>query len=260
METGEEMLDAARIILGEAPSHNTVQLIKTSAGEWAQRWVCISSARLPGPTRSLLWRIMHRRLPLLSQPWIANHYQRTPHCLLCEHQVRESYSHLFSDCVFATGMWRGIRPILDCFHVPAHPDFDLRPAQLIGDINGFDLGWIRTLGWGGDSPTSAQHLPAVPSYNTQRRLLRHAWTEIRGTVIRAIWLARCDVLHANVQSVHEAKNQAHFQIHSSLRALLYTKTVTPLAGAFKSISPVVDFFHLKTWGSLAPSLLLQHHR
>ena len=128
MESGEEMLEAARFILGEALPLKVVQLIKASDGEWAQRWVSCSSVRLPGPTRSLLWRLLHRRLPLLSQPWLANHYQRAPHCLLCAYQVRETYSHLFSECEFAAGIWNGMRPILDCFHFPAQPNFDLRPA------------------------------------------------------------------------------------------------------------------------------------
>ena len=61
---------------------------------------------------------------------------------------------------------------------------DLRPARLLGSTDPFDTAWMLNLQWPDDDQPRAADM---------KRMLLTMWTEIRGTVLHAIWRARCDM-------------------------------------------------------------------
>ena len=195
------------------------------------------------------------RAILLSAPWVESYYGLPSTCIMCGHEgCDESYSHLFSDCPFATAVWEAISPICDALHVHLPPGRDARPARLIGDIEQFDLGWIEALAWD-QGPA-----PKCPLAARCRALFRSLWTEVRGVVLHAIWRARCDVLHDTTATVAEARVQAIGRVRTTLTSLYYAKVPSPLKGALRSSSEVMLFFYLQTWGRARDLLLLPHHR
>ena len=160
--------------------------------------------------------------------WFESYYGLPPTCIMCGHAgCDESYSHLFSDCPFATSVWEAIAPICDALHVSLNPDIDARPARLVGDISQFDRGWITALPWDQGSA------PKCPPSARCQRLFRSLWTEVRGVVLHAIWRARCDILHESTPTVVEARVQAIGRVRSTLTALYYAKVPSPLKGALR---------------------------
>ena len=87
------------------------------------------------------------------------------------------------------------------------------------------------------------------------KLVSGTWTEIRAVVLKAIWDARCDLLHNNTTTRAEAIALALATVKSSLRVLAYQKLPSLLPGILKP-RPQGDLaFYKLTWGS-APGLAL----
>ena len=226
-------------------------LISTPQAIWRARWMSISRVQMSGPVRSFLFRLMHRRLPLLSAPWRANFYNRDSSCLMCSQQHPESYSHLFSECDLATRMWQEIQPITTCIQ-PTLDHHDPRPARLIGDISHADL--QRVLG---EWPQGA----AAPSPATSvvGDWMRDTWNEVRATVAYPIWIARCSVLAGSL-SRDEARDQAALQARHLLRTLTYGKIPSLMGGIPQpNISEARSTFNQLIWGKVAHLLLFQRH-
>ena len=247
------MLEAAQII-PDAACQELTNVLTVTDNEWMERWRILSSVRLSGPTRSFLWKLMHRTLPLLSLPWLAARYNRPSHCLLCPHRVPESYSHLFSTCQFATALWEAVEPVLTSLRIPPQHEFDPRPARLIGDLSQLDTTWISGLPWGEDvSPPKAER---------QIHYFRTMWTEVRGTVLKAIWDVRCKLMFGRLASRDEAHIRAHQQVQAGLCAIIfYTKVPTALTTGLQRIpTGRAQTFYDSTWGQLVPALVPQQHQ
>ena len=94
-----------------------------------------------------------------------------------------------------------------------------------------------------------------PPVDRFTKLVRGTWTEIRAVVLKAIWDARCDLLHNNTTTRAEAIALALATVKSSLRVLAYQKLPSLLPGILKP-RPQGDLaFYKLTWGS-APGLAL----
>ena len=171
-----------------------------------------------------MWRLAHRRLILLTQPWYADHHHKPPYCLLCQHQREETYSHLFSDCPLASHLWDSVHPLQQALRgVDAG---DQRPARLIGDLSQFDLSWRTAVDWPDNTPVASEARFAS--------LVREMWTEIRAVVLKTIWGGvRCDLLHGNLSINEEAGAHAFKRVQSSLRTLAYLKLPSLLPGAIR---------------------------
>ena len=98
----------------------------------------------------------------------------------------ETYTHLFSTCAFAEEVWEAVSPVLNALRFPMR-EFDRTPARLLGDLSQLDTEWMATLQWGGAEAEK-------PSRRKQLHYFRTMWTEIRSTVLKAIWDARCKFL------------------------------------------------------------------
>ena len=244
----EELREAARTHLAGGIPVEIKQILGVSTNEWRERWRILSTARVAGPTRSFMWRLMHRVLPLLNQPWLAAFYQRPPHCLLCPHRVVESYTHLFSTCSFAEGVWAAVAPVLNCLRFPPPGSFDPTPARLVGDLSHLDMKWLQDLPWGGGER-------GPPSEDKLLLYYRTIWTEVRSTVLKAIWDVRCAVLKGGMTTREEARSHAHQQIRTTLSSLIYSKMPTALGGGFISPSDREQIFYRATWGQLVSALV-----
>ena len=228
-----------------------LHIINTPSTEWEARWRSIRSARLAGPVRSFMWRLMHRRLLLLSSSWYANHLGLTQDCLLCGDSTPETLSHLFSDCAMARELWTSLQPMLTLLH--ADMGRDHRPARLVGDLSIFSLTWLQAHRW----PPGITSPPPTPLL---RQLVRQTWTAVRSVVLHAIWKARCDLLHGNLVTRDAAQRQAHTQVHAALRTLTYLHAPNLLCSIAKPPSTIQQEFTRLTWGKWADVLLLARHR
>ena len=117
---------------------SVLSLAESSGSSWMARWRSVGRLQLAGSIRSFLFKLQHRRLPLLSLRWLAEFYDRPQHCILCASDQPETYSHLFSDCELATRACSEIQPTSDVFQQhPSHDD--LRPARVLGDTDSFTI-------------------------------------------------------------------------------------------------------------------------
>ena len=233
---------------------DVTRLLHTAGGsEWSLRWQVISAIKLSRPIRSFLWRFTHRRLVLLGQAWSANHHQLLPHCILCEQQQKETYSHLFSDCPMATNLWNLVLPLQALLVEDADVGGDQRPARLLGDLSQFTRQWSSPNTW----PAGSQ----PPPLDRVTKMVREIWTEVRGIVLHATWVARCDLLHGSVASKEAAATQATARgVKSTLRTVAYRKLPSLLPGA-KHPPPgsKEQLFNTITWGAMPDPLLLPRH-
>jgi hypothetical protein len=79
-----------------------------SEGQWEKAWWHVHAAQLDGKLRSLMWRVLHRRLPLLSLQWYRDWLQRPACCALCSSGDVETTEHLFSSCATVAAVWRQV--------------------------------------------------------------------------------------------------------------------------------------------------------
>lgn len=173
--------------------------------EWCSRWSVVSSSRVTGRQRALLWRILHLNIPLLSAPWFREFHQRPPHCLLCSQGSDETLTHIFHECPRGRRMWALIRPIAFALGLR---HFESPKARLLGDCGTIGRAHL-------DEHHSAAHTPPV----TDQQLLgisRQLWTSLRAIIVEAIWKARCNTLHNSSLSPAMALTQASTRVHPLL--------------------------------------------
>ena len=233
------------------PPPQLITVLSTEAATWGERWRSINQVQLSGPIRSFLYRLTHRSLPLLTNPWLAQYYGRDPHCILCNQTAPETYSHLFSGCEVARSIWEQIEPITLLLLPLLTPQLDPRPARLVGDLSQADSSRILE-GW----PSGAQR---KPSHSQISHWTRTAWNEVRATVMHSIWVNRCSLL-AGAITKEVAIAQAKSRCDALLRALAYAKLPSTLKG-MRSAEPTPQRqYYFQTWGRVAHLLLLPRHR
>ena len=210
--TRDEMVLQIRSNPGAHPNLQ-LQLIEATDQVWESRWENISQLRVSGPIRAFLFKLTHRRLPLLSQPWIAGHYGRPNVCLLCSDNQPESYSHVFSDCRLATMLWTSVHGVTRT--LGGNTEMDQRPARLLGDLSNFSVSRIRQK-W-------LRSFPTNPPPGTAKviKWLERTWGEVRAVVLKSIWEARCDLLHNNVESRNAATALASSRLHQRISSIAY---------------------------------------
>ena len=160
-----------------------------STSEWEACWKRASGLRVSGSTRSLLWKILHRRLPLLRYDYIREFYGGcSEECLLCNIPHQESFVHLFNQCAATQAtIWSGVREVLLTLSLPTHHSFSL-PACLLGHIGLLPPTCLDGVVWG-------HRERDTPSPSTLQRLLGNTWGEVRGVAIQSTWLTRNSILH-----------------------------------------------------------------
>ena len=240
------------IRLSPLPSSQQLDSVLTAPqARWRARWLSISRVQLAGPVRSFLFKLMHRRLPLLSNPWLASFYNRDNKCMMCTSQAPETYSHLFSDCTLAAQMWKVIQPLATLLLPLLTPQLDPRPARLIGDIQEADVSRLLSA-W--------PPLPGVkPTSERISAWVRITWNEVRAAILYPIWITRCEVLAGSCPP-DTASQRALQQSQHLLRTLAYIKLPSLLPRTHHPpTSPHLSHYHHLTWGKVAHLLLLPHH-
>jgi hypothetical protein len=195
---------------------------------WAERWCGVHAAPMTGAARSLLWRMLHRRLPLLSNPLIASFHGRTDACVLCgDPAARETPMHLFCACPLASRMW----VLVDsAWREAGISDATSATSRLLGDVTA----------------------PGPPLHASAARV---AWTSLRAVVLDAIWRARCRVLHRNtaprtalIRVVRAAVHALRLLLWSFLPHLSPARLAPPRPSARSRVATVL-------WSRLRASLL-----
>lgn len=176
--------------------------------DWELVWKAISSANLASYARSLLWRIAHQRLPLLSQGWVQAHNGQDAMCLLCG-DAEETAAHLFFTCTHAQSLWNILTPLAAKLGIGNHTSLTSRLTGLLGS---FDSDRLRAL-----LPAGERAAPAAKI----RKVALRSWTEMRALVLPAIWQARCDILHGRSTSVTVSMRLAEGKVRAGLRYLVY---------------------------------------
>ena len=252
----DEMVAAAAARPGPHPRLQQ-QLLAATKHEWEKRWMEINRLQVAGPIRSFIFKLTHRRLHLLSQPWLAAHYGRQDRCLLCDTNHSETYSHVFSDCTFASNLWSSLNLLQDALKMDLTSD--PRPARLVGDLSIFSVQGII-------SSWRAQHPPPPPPPKTVKveKWLRRTWGEVRAMVLKSIWEARCDLLHHNTETQPAAAASALSKLRSRISALAYTRLPSTLVALrHERLAPPTvaeEGLNRLIWGRVAHQLLHPRHR
>lgn len=212
--------------------------------DWEQAWRAISSANLASYARSLLWRILHHRLPLLSQSWVRAGNGRATSCLLCGGPA-ETLVHLFCGCSRIQHLWGILAPLASKLGLRNRKLPSMQLTGLLGELNPRHL---RSL-----LPAALRH----SATEKLKKLCMQAWTEMRALVLAAIWQARIAVLHGYSPSAAAALRAAEGKVRSGLRNLVYLHL--PHLSPW-SLDPALDAKHMKTlsqhiWAKLAPTVL-----
>ena len=221
MISAHTMLEAAEANLGVVPDQLR-RVLEVTDGEWSERWETLQQCELSGPIRSFLFKLNHRRLPLFSVAWLQQHYGRS-HCILCQREEKETYSHLFSECEVAEQLWQAASPMIALLQIS--PTADMRPMRLVGDLSHAKLGNLGNH-WPNDQPR--------PTQDKLWRWTRVLWTEMRAAVLHPIWMARCALLAGDeITTREEAAQRASQQSTMLLRSLVYRKVPSLLEGALR---------------------------
>ena len=197
-----------------------------------------------------MFKLTHRRLALLNYPWLAAYYGRPNHCLLCSSNSPETYSHVFSDCTFATQLWSSLDAVTRA--LGGSTTSDQRPARLVGDLTTFSVERL-TRRW------AAAHHDPQPTPDKVVKWQRRAWGETRAMVLKCIWEARCDLLHNNVDSQTAAAAQASSRLQQRLLSAASPVCSSVLPASVLTTSTAEDKLNRITWGRVASSLLLERH-
>jgi hypothetical protein len=96
-----------------------------SEAEWQERWLALHKVPTSGRVRSFLWRLVHRRLPLLGYPHVAQHYNHDDICPLCSSD-RETAIHCFSDCDFTDHLWKPVEDVATGISIHLPPGLQSR--------------------------------------------------------------------------------------------------------------------------------------
>jgi hypothetical protein len=177
--------------------------------KWTECWKAVQAAQLPGTHRSTLWRMMHRQLPLLTLVWYRSRLQLPETCVLCNTGQLETVEHLFSSCPVVSARWWWLNEWLQSVGIDTPTSLRSRLAGGCPTLLPPDA---LAACWPSDSP-----LPPTPKL---QKWFAAAWTEVRGVVIHAVWIARCRVVHAEATRRRE-KEHIKVRINSDLRSLIY---------------------------------------
>jgi hypothetical protein len=182
---------------------------KMDETKWKDCWKAIQAAQLPGTHRSILWRMMHRQLPLLTLVWYRARLQLPETCVLCTTGQLETVEHLFNSCPVVSARWRWLNEWLQSVGIDTPTSLHSRLAGGCPTLLSADALVER---WPPDSP--------LPPTSKRQKWFAAAWTEVRGVVIHAVWIARCRVVHAEATR-RRAKEHIKVRINADLRSLIY---------------------------------------
>ena len=213
-----------------------------STSDWEACWKRASGLRVSGSTRSLLWKILHRRLPLLRYDYIRDFYGGcTEHCLLCNFPHQESYIHLFNQCaVTQATIWSAVREVLLVLSLPTYLSFSL-PACLLGHVGPQPPTCLDGIRWGSRERD-------VPSPSTLQRLLGNTWGEVRGVAIQSTWLTRNSILHTGPLLPPLLRSQLTYTFWSHLRSVAVGK-IRPPSDA--TVDTTTNTYNQRVWGLIS---------
>jgi hypothetical protein len=184
-------------------------LTPASHQEWSLTWkILAGSANLEGYTRSLVYRIMHRNLPVLSWRHLQRLYNRPATCLLCG-EADETLAHLFADCPASQRVWELIRPLASALGLLDFNELTTRVAGLLGGLDA-----VR---FNSGLPVAAQ-TAVTPKI---RKVALQSWTEMRSLVLAEVWRARLNVLKGRQTDPTVALRAAEHKVKARLRYLVY---------------------------------------
>ena len=152
--------------------------------QWPGLWQALSRAQISGQARTVMYKLMHMRLPLRTSTHIALWYNTTRDCTLCE-ETPETHSHLFYECVCVSAVWRCAYRLIRRLGLPEFADESASTA-LLGFLPPRPV--VPPLQWNTTDP---------PSKPALARWAAMTWAEVRGMAIHAIWSARNCILHEN---------------------------------------------------------------
>ena len=213
--------------------------------QWMSSWKRVSSGKVAGATRSLLWKLLHRRLPLLYYDYIRDFYMRTAQCLLCECGATESYHHLFSACYSVREtVWAATTQVLTALQLP-HTLASDAAAQLLGATVDLPTDALSNTVWPDDDP---------PTEETKSRLLGNTWGELRAVAIQSVWYARNKILHSGpLHPVQRTLLLKHlFWAH--LRKVAGGK-VRPPRDAY--VQPIVHAYNQSVWTKIGEVVIAE---
>jgi hypothetical protein len=177
--------------------------VNITAAQWEELWKTVHEAPVDGSARSTMWRVLHDCLPLLTDAWYRAPLGLPSTCIMCSTGAEETAQHLFSSCPAAEGIWHFVATAV-------------RNAGLEGtdQISCRLLGWPLTV----DQEMYDTRWPtrsSPPSIDQLEAWAASAWAAVRGSVIHAIWLSRCRVLHRKLN-----RNNAVYEIKGNMRTSL----------------------------------------
>ncbi len=190
-----------------------------------------------------MWRIMHRKLPLLRFTWYRQGTgNASGACILCSTGEIETEEHLFSKCPAAAAGWQVVN---NAMHGVGLQHTERTCSRLLGVIDAADLlpRWPNT--------------PRPPPTAQLSRWSAAAWAEIRGTVLYAVWAARCRAIHGTAADRQNATAGIRSAVKAGLRMLIYRhlpeKCKWPLPLNKKCGVVRTTFLHI-LWGTMANNI------
>ena len=224
----------------------TILLTPFSSSEWESSWKRASSLRVAGPTRSLLWKILHRRLPLLRYDYIRTFYGGcSEHCLLCNFPHEESYVHLFNQCsAVQSTIWEAVRDVLRVLQLSPFLSVSL-PACILGHVAQLPTDCVAGVVWG-------RRDSDFPSASTLQRLLGNTWGEVRGVAIQSTWLLRNSVLHEGAPPPPLLRAKLTHTFWSHLRRVTAGKLRPPRDARIDSTTTT---YNQRVWGLISTLIL-----
>jgi exonuclease III len=220
-------------------------LATASSQEWSITWkVLAGSANLEGYTRTLVYRIMHRNLPVLERKNVQKLHNRPATCLLCG-EAEETLTHLFADCRAIQRLWKLLRPLASALGMLDFVESTSRVAGLLGHLD--------TTRFNAGLPVAAQ-TAVTPKI---RKVALQSWTEMRSLVLVETWRARNDMLYRRQSYATVALRAAEHKVKARLRYLVYLHL--PYLSPW-SLEPDLEAKQEKkllhhVWAKLAPLIL-----
>ena len=205
-----------------------------SERDWSDAWLSVHKAPTSGKVRSFLWKLMHRRLPLLCYDHIALLYGRGDTCPLCS-LSSETAIHLLVECETADLLWQMADDLAEEMGCPLPSD---PRSRILGATPSESLcqALLSRLDIPADNPP--------PSTHTVNLWIRESWSALRGVTMAAIWNLRCSVLYrpTPLSVLIVAATSA---IRDGLKA---SKLVAQSSrSSYSSISPQKKAFLSATW-------------
>ncbi|XP_058742332.1 uncharacterized protein LOC131614798 [Vicia villosa] len=92
-------------------SAKTAYEFKRTKGDQKEWWRWIWSKSIPPSKSSLVWRLLHRKVPTDEQ-WRRRNFAMASKCVLCS-AAEETDQHLFFDCSYASYLWNWYQTMLN---------------------------------------------------------------------------------------------------------------------------------------------------